>query len=395
MHSSHNCYNNNHLLKASSYKRDCRLYISINQPFFWILHLDLTHSIQRFLSFLHIRSLSKQPFLNCLFDTSIVEMRTTTATALAATAFVGAVAQSSSQALNAYISIEPSSSSTSSSMSLMPNTTTTGPAYVTTTVSTCNSTPESTVTVSQVTTITMCPECMADATATTHTTVYTTVMGGMCTENGQFITTPTTYTVTKSCTMATPSWTSGSSYVPQCSTVTRYACSTCDTATTMTVIEPCGCEATNGVPASASASAPATSAATPAATTGVAHAAGTPCPASSGGSPPATTVTEPCDECEETPAPSSGSGSGSGSDAGSGSRSGSAAGNATGQGSYGAVPTTVAPSPYSSGAAWGNISNITPFTPFTPFTGAATSVVGGAAAASVLAAFFGLLAFAF
>jgi len=141
----------------------------------------------------------------------------------------------------------------------------------------------------------------------------------------------------------------------------------------MTVTEPCGCEATNGVPASASA----TPAATPAATTGVGRAAGSPSAAGSAGSPPATTVTEPCDECEETPALSSGSGSESGSG------SGSAAENAAGQASYGAAPTTVAPSPHSSGAAWGNTSYIT------PFTGAASSIQFGAV--SLVAGLIGLL----
>ncbi|GAB7343934.1 hypothetical protein MBLNU457_1884t1 [Dothideomycetes sp. NU457] len=281
-----------------------------------------------------------------------------------AAAIAGAAAQSSSPSLNAYISIEPSTSS------MMPNTTSTGPTTVTTTVSTCNSTPDSTVTISQIETITYCSMCEENNAATTHVTVYTTVMGGICTDMGQFTTTPTTYTVTESCTDATPTWATGSTDIPQGFTVARYTCSTCDTATTMTVTEPCGCEATSGVPAPAS-SAPATPAATPAATTPVGRAGGSP---SAG--PSATTVTEPCDECEKTPAPSSGSGFGAGS--------------AASQASYGSVVTSAAgaPAPYSSGANWGNTSNIT------PFTGAAASFGFSGVSATVLAAAIGLLAIA-
>jgi len=307
-----------------------------------------------------------------------------------AAVIAGAAAQSSSPSLNAYVSIEPTTSS------MMPNTTSTGPVYVTTTLSTCQSTPDSTVTISQIETITYCDMCN-EAPATTHVTVYTTVMPAMCTDMGQFTTTDTTYTVTESCTDATPTWTTGSTYIPQGFTVARYTCSTCDTATTMTVTEPCGCKATNGVPASASAgptTPAATPAATPAGTTPVGLAAGS--PSAAGASPPA----------QETPAPSSGSGSGSssgsspgsgansgsnsGSDSGSNSPAGSAAGSAAGQGSYGSVPTSAAgaPAPYSSGAAWGNTSNIT------PYTGTAASFGFSGVTATVLAAAIGLLAIA-
>lgn len=210
---------------------------------------------------------------------------------------------------------------------------------MTETISDCDTeTPETMVTVTNGVTITWCPMCDQ----TPHTTVYKTVYQAVCSTGSTWSLTPTTYTVTESCTGPTPTWNTASSYVPQGFTVTEYECTKCETpGQTVTITEPCGCEATNGTPA------PAAATATPASDNnggsgspapggygngGGNGAAATTTPASGGnegsgsgsGSPPgsgdsnnggsspsATTTTVPCDECQETGTPGSG---GSGGD---------------------------------------------------------------------------------
>ncbi|KAK4499892.1 hypothetical protein PRZ48_008078 [Zasmidium cellare] len=131
-------------------------------------------------------------------------------------------------------------------------------SYTTLTVDDCPSASlETLMTVTQGLTITYCPECEMGgsggptAAPTTskppgHTTVYTTTYLSLC-ETG---TVPVTYTVTESCEEPTPTWTPGPSHIPNGFTVTVKECTVCDkTPVPVTITEPCGCDATSGVPA--------------------------------------------------------------------------------------------------------------------------------------------------
>jgi len=161
--------------------------------------------------------------------------------ATAALAATGAYAQ------NAY----GQSASTSASTTARAMSTTAAPSvsYTTVTYSDCPSdSMDSLITVTKGVTATYCPECvMASASAQQpgHTTVYTTTYMSLC-PTGMV---PATYTVTESCTEPTPTWTPGPSHIPQGFTVTTEECTVCQsTPTTVTITEPCGCEAHEGVP---------------------------------------------------------------------------------------------------------------------------------------------------
>lgn len=141
-------------------------------------------------------------------------------------------------------------------------------SYTTTTVDSCpTESMETMVTVTDGVTVTYCPECeMAGATMSSkagYTTVYTTTYESLC---------PTglvaeTYTVTESCTEPTPTWTPGPKHIPQGFTVTQKECTVCaSTPTTVTITEPCGCEAhegTQGPPQTPATTTPAAGSATP------------------------------------------------------------------------------------------------------------------------------------
>ncbi|TKA25829.1 hypothetical protein B0A50_05584 [Salinomyces thailandicus] len=137
----------------------------------------------------------------------------------------------------------PESSPTSSS--------TGSTSYLTVTYDDCSSMPmETMITVTNGVTITYCPECEMQASSKPagpgYTTTYTTTYMSLCPTG----VVPATYTVTESCTDATPTWTMGPSHIPNGFTVTTKECTVCDKATpTVTITEPCGCDATNGVPA--------------------------------------------------------------------------------------------------------------------------------------------------
>ena len=115
---------------------------------------------------------------------------------------------------------------------------------VTMTVDDCSSMPmETMITVTEGTTVTYCPEC--DMGGPGYTTVYTTTYLSLCPTG----TVPATYTVTESCTGDHPTWTPGPSHIPQGFTVTEKVCHVCEsTPTTLTITEPCGCEAHEGTP---------------------------------------------------------------------------------------------------------------------------------------------------
>ena len=117
-------------------------------------------------------------------------------------------------------------------------------SYVTMTVDDCSSMPmETMITVTEGTTVTYCPECNMGGPR--YTTVYTTTYMSLCPTG----TVPATYTVTESCTGDHPTWTPGPSHIPQGFTVTEKVCNVCaETPTTVTITEPCGCEAHEGTP---------------------------------------------------------------------------------------------------------------------------------------------------
>lgn len=127
--------------------------------------------------------------------------------------------------------------------------------YTTITYEQCESASlETMITVTNGITVTYCPECEAAAMSSPasavvgHTTVYTTTYMSLCPTG----TVPATYTITESCTEATPTWTPGPSHIPQGYTVTVKDCTVChsDTAVSstvpVTITEPCGCEANEG-----------------------------------------------------------------------------------------------------------------------------------------------------
>ncbi|KAK5112963.1 hypothetical protein LTR62_003785 [Meristemomyces frigidus] len=147
--------------------------------------------------------------------------------------------------------------------------------------------PATLITITSGVTVTYCPECeMMSSTASVpgHTTVYTTVYQSLC-PTGLV---PQTYTITESCTEATPTWTPGPSHVPQDFTVTTKPCTVCgDSTTAVTITEPCGCKANEGTPVptpTGAARTPAGGNSTPAQTTPAA-AAGTPAASSAAAAP--------------------------------------------------------------------------------------------------------------
>ncbi|KAK4542086.1 hypothetical protein LTR36_007117 [Oleoguttula mirabilis] len=126
-------------------------------------------------------------------------------------------------------------------------------SYTTVTYDDCPSqSMESMITVTNGVTVTYCPECEMQSQTSKpsgpgYTTTYTTTYLSLCPTG----VVPATYTVTESCTDATPTWTPGPSHIPNGFTVTTKQCTVCDTTpTAVTITEPCGCEATEGVPAS-------------------------------------------------------------------------------------------------------------------------------------------------
>ncbi|KAJ9630694.1 hypothetical protein H2203_001217 [Taxawa tesnikishii (nom. ined.)] len=190
------------------------------------------------------------------------------AAAAAAAAVTGAAAQSTLSTSTVPASSTSMASSASVATTASSSSSTVSPLYVTMTVDDCASeTPATMITVTNGVTVTYCPSCMEDMIP--HTTIYTTVYEALCTTGDTWSLTPTTYTVTESCTHATPTWgnTASSNYVPQGFTVTETVCTMCgEKPVSMTITEPCGCEATNGVPAPAPAGATPTGGNAPAAT---------------------------------------------------------------------------------------------------------------------------------
>ena len=126
-------------------------------------------------------------------------------------------------------------------------------SYTTVTVDDCpTSSYETLITVTSGVTVTWCPECdhASMTTPTTpkgpgYTTTYTTTYLSLC-PTGLV---PATYTVTESCTDEQPTFAPGPSHIPNGFTVTVKECTACDkTQSMVTITEPCGCEATSGVP---------------------------------------------------------------------------------------------------------------------------------------------------
>ncbi|KAK8216833.1 hypothetical protein M8818_001796 [Zalaria obscura] len=170
--------------------------------------------------------------------------------------------------------------------------------------------------------------------------------------------------------MATPVWSTGSDYVPQGFTVTEYECTMCgETPQTLTITEPCGCEATNGVPVTATPAATGSgSGPTPTGSSGSGSGSGTPGSSGSGSGTPGSS--------EGSSSPSSGSGSGSGeaSSPGASSNAGGSTPAAETGGSSAPYPTTTtvacpgsacraaASNAPAGGVSYGNTSGIEPWT---------------------------------
>lgn len=126
-------------------------------------------------------------------------------------------------------------------------------SYTTLTIDDClTAAMETMITVTNAETVYYCPTCQMgtsaalvkpSATGTGYVVIYTTEFVSLC---------PTgvataTYTVTESCTDETPTWTPGPSHIPNGFTVTEKECTVCGKETpTLTITEPCGCEATSG-----------------------------------------------------------------------------------------------------------------------------------------------------
>lgn len=93
------------------------------------------------------------------------------------------------------------------------------------TLTDCTDVPEVTLTSTNTVTVTYCHECEMSSMAgnTVHTTVYATVYTQVCPTG----LTEMTYTVTESCTGATPTWSNGTGYVPQGFTTTEFVCTVC------------------------------------------------------------------------------------------------------------------------------------------------------------------------
>ncbi|KAI6794353.1 hypothetical protein KC332_g8622 [Hortaea werneckii] len=125
-------------------------------------------------------------------------------------------------------------------------------SYVTLTIDDCPTmSMETMITITNGVTLTVCPECemMSSSspkpTGPGYTTTYTTTYMSLC-PTGMV---PATYTVTESCTDDKATWTPGPTHIPDGFTVTEKECTVCGKETpTVTITEPCGCKATNGVP---------------------------------------------------------------------------------------------------------------------------------------------------
>lgn len=219
---------------------------------------------------------------------------------------------------------------------LAQNATTPTTSYTTVTYSDCTSmSPLPNITITQGVTVTYCPQCDMGG----FTTVYPTTYMSLC-PTGLV---PATYTVTESCSEATPTWTPGPSYIPQGFTVTTKDCTVCaETPTRVTITEPCGCEATNGVPVSNT-----NASTTPAAGPGGMPASGGMAPAAQ--TPAGGSGSSPAGGSGSSPAGGSGS-SPAGSSPGSGSGSAPAAGS-PGSGGAGSRPAAAAPAPGAEGGA--------------------------------------------
>jgi hypothetical protein len=121
-------------------------------------------------------------------------------------------------------------------------------SYTTVTYDDCPSqSVQSLVTMTNSIVLTYCPKCELEGSTSAppspgHTTVYTTVYSSLCSTG----LVPVTYTVTESCSEATPTWahTATDDHVPQGFTVTVKDCHVCDkTPVPVTITEPCqgGC----------------------------------------------------------------------------------------------------------------------------------------------------------
>jgi len=102
-------------------------------------------------------------------------------------------------------------------------------SYSTVTYDECSNAAGETYTSTGTITKTYCPECTMAATAlnnnAVHTTVYTTVYSQFCPTAPSYFT-PVTYTVTESCTGATPTFIT-TPHVPQAFTTTNAVCTVC------------------------------------------------------------------------------------------------------------------------------------------------------------------------
>nr|OQO27590.1 hypothetical protein B0A51_05220 [Rachicladosporium sp. CCFEE 5018] len=141
------------------------------------------------------------------------------------------------------------STPSSSAAPISPITSSSTQSYVTVTYDDCPSSSVPTlITVTNGVTVTYCPECEMKPTSSPvipHTTVYTTVYSSLCSTG----LVPATYTITESCTAATPSWATHSTAIPPGFTTTVKTCTVCEsTPIPVTITEPCDCEATSGVP---------------------------------------------------------------------------------------------------------------------------------------------------
>lgn len=106
----------------------------------------------------------------------------------------------------------------------------------------CTDTMQGTDTITSTIIETTCPLCtgmtMAQEGQYTHTTVYTTVWETMCSTGMA----PATYTITESCTGATPTWNSAigqPTYIPPGYTTTVTVCTVCEMSPTVTMTVPC------------------------------------------------------------------------------------------------------------------------------------------------------------
>lgn len=164
-----------------------------------------------------------------LFAAGVTVAQSTTPPAYA-TVTTTTAASSSSTSLSSASSLSSSSASstiiTSAASPVAPL-----PYSITTITSDdCTTLPDVTITQSMTETITYCSECekMTHPGNTVHTTVWTTEWDEWCpngTDSSYF--TPHTYTITESCSMATPTWSQGPAYVPSAFTTQVQVCTMC------------------------------------------------------------------------------------------------------------------------------------------------------------------------